>query len=87
MSILAWLLVGLVSGWLAGVVMKGGGYGCIGDIVVGVLGALVGGFLSGLLLGNDYITGFNLSTIVVAFLGAVTLIAILRTLSGGRAAL
>ncbi len=82
MSILAWLLVGLIAGWLAGVVMKGGGFGCIGDIVVGIVGALIGGFLAGILLGGDYITGLNLSTILVAFLGSVIFIATLRVLSG-----
>ncbi len=82
MSCLSWLLVGLIAGWLAGVVMKGGGYGLIGDIIVGILGALIGGFLAGLFLGGDYITGFNLGTILVAFLGSVILIAILRVLPG-----
>jgi uncharacterized membrane protein YeaQ/YmgE (transglycosylase-associated protein family) len=82
MSIVAWLLVGLIAGWLAGVVMKGGGYGCVGDIVIGIVGALIGGFLSSVFLGADYVTGLNLSTILVAFLGAVILIAILRALSG-----
>src|SRR5436190_452603 len=43
-GIVAWVVVGLVAGWLAGVVMKGGGYGFIGDIIVGLVGALVGGF-------------------------------------------
>jgi len=46
MGILAWLIVGLIAGWLAGMVMKGGGYGVVGDIIVGVIGALVGGFLA-----------------------------------------
>lgn len=82
MTILAWLVVGLIAGWLAGQVMRGGGYGLIGDIIVGIVGALVGGFLASLLIGGDFLTGFNLSTIVVAFLGSVVLIAILRALPG-----
>ena len=82
MNILAWLVVGLIAGWLAGQVMKGGGYGLVGDIVVGVLGALIGGFLAGVMLGGDYISGLNVTTIVVAFLGAVVLIAIIRMLPG-----
>ena len=46
-GLIAWIVVGLISGWLAGQVMKGGGYGMIGDIVVGLVGSLVGGFLMG----------------------------------------
>ena len=86
MNILAWLVVGLIAGWLAGQVMKGGGYGLIGDIIVGVLGALIGGFLAGLVFGGDFVSGINLTTIIVAFLGAVILIAVLRMLPGGRRA-
>ena len=70
------ILVGLIAGWLAGALVKGGGFGVIGDIVVGVLGAVLGGFLFGLL-------GFSgggglLGSIVVATVGAVVLIYILR---------
>jgi uncharacterized membrane protein YeaQ/YmgE (transglycosylase-associated protein family) len=82
MNILAWLVVGLIAGWLAGQVMKGGGYGLVGDIVVGVIGALVGGFLAGVVFGGDYISGNNIPTNVVAFLGAIILIAGLRALPG-----
>ena len=83
MGILSWILVGLVAGWLAGVVMKGGGYGVLGDIIIGIIGALVGGFLAGALFGvGDPLTGFNITTLVVAFLGAVILIAIIRALPG-----
>ena len=82
MNILAWLVVGLIAGWLAGQVMKGGGYGLVGDIVVGVVGALVGGFLAGVFFGGDYISGINIPTIVVAFIGAIILIAGLRALPG-----
>lgn len=84
MSILVWLVVGLIAGWLAGVVMRGGGFGILGDIVVGILGALIGGFLASVLLGGDYVTGLNLPTILVSFLGAVVLIAILRMIPGRR---
>ena len=82
MSILSWLIVGLVAGWLAGMVMKGSGFGVIGDMIVGILGALIGGFLSAVLLGADYVTGINLSTIVVAFIGSVILVGILRMVPG-----
>jgi uncharacterized membrane protein YeaQ/YmgE (transglycosylase-associated protein family) len=76
MEFVWFILVGLVAGWLAGMLVKGGGFGVIGDIVVGVLGALVGGFLFGFL-------GFSgggglLGGIVVATVGAVVLIFVLR---------
>ena len=76
MSILAWIVLGLIAGWLAGQVMKGGGYGLIGDLVLGIIGAIVGGFLTGVLLGRDMVNGFNIESIVVAFIGAVILIAV-----------
>jgi len=84
MNIVAWIVVGLIAGWLAGQVMKGGGYGLIGDIIVGVVGALLGGFLAGVLFGGDFISGINITTIVVAFLGAIILIAVLRMLPGSK---
>jgi uncharacterized membrane protein YeaQ/YmgE (transglycosylase-associated protein family) len=85
MSIIAWIVLGLVAGWLAGMLMRGGGYGLVGDLVLGVLGAIVGGWLTGLLLGQDLMTGFNVQSLIVAVLGAVVLIGISRLFSGGRA--
>ena len=84
MSIIAWILLGLVAGWLAGLFMRGGGYGIIGDIVLGIIGAFVGGFLGSALFGVD-VTGFNLPSILLAFVGAVIVIAISRAFSGRRA--
>jgi uncharacterized membrane protein YeaQ/YmgE (transglycosylase-associated protein family) len=85
MGILAWLVVGLVSGWLASQVMRGGGYGLIGDIIVGIVGAVIGGFLAATLLNMpDAVNGINVISILVAFIGAVILIAILRAVSGRR---
>jgi len=79
-TLLWWLLVGLIAGALASFVMRGGGYGIVGDIVVGLIGALVGGFLMNLLgLGATGAIG----TIIVAFLGACVFIALLRFFSGG----
>jgi uncharacterized membrane protein YeaQ/YmgE (transglycosylase-associated protein family) len=85
MSIIAWIVLGLVAGWLAGMVMRGGGYGVIGDIVLGIVGALIGGWVWGLMSGEDVTLGFNLSSLLIAVLGAVILIAISRALTGGRA--
>lgn len=82
MGILAWILLGLIAGVLAGMVMRGG-FGIIGDIVVGIVGALIGGFLFSA-LGSTGVTGFNLWSLFVAFIGACLLIAILRAVSGSR---
>jgi len=75
-------VVGLVAGFLASRVMRGGGYGLIGDIVVGLIGAFIGGWLAGLLgLGSFGLIG----TIVVAFIGACVLLAILHAVTRGGA--
>ena len=85
MGILAWIVVGLIAGWLASQVMRGGGYGLIGDIIVGIVGALIGGFLAATLLNMpNAVNGINVTSILVAFIGAVILIAILRMVSGRR---
>jgi uncharacterized membrane protein YeaQ/YmgE (transglycosylase-associated protein family) len=82
-GLLAWLIVGLIAGFLASRVMRGGGYGLIGDIVVGVVGAFLGGWLAGFLgLGGSY--GL-IGSIVIAFIGACILIAILHAVSRGGA--
>ncbi len=83
MGILIWIIVGIVAGWLAGLVMRGGGYGIIGDMVLGIIGALVGGFLAGALFNiPNPISGFNLPTLIIAFLGAVVVVALVRLISG-----
>ncbi len=81
MSILSWVIVGLVAGWLAGQFMRGGGYGLVGDIIIGIIGGLIGGFLTSIFFGVDAVTGLNLMSIVVAFIGAVILIALLRAVA------
>jgi len=85
MGLLSWIIVGLIAGFLAGQVMRGGGYGVIGDIIVGVLGGLLGGWVSTAILHFDAgVDGINLESIVVAFVGAVLLILILRLIGGRR---
>jgi uncharacterized membrane protein YeaQ/YmgE (transglycosylase-associated protein family) len=85
MGILAWIVVGLIAGWLASMVMRGGGYGLIGDIIVGIVGALIGGFLAANLLNMpNAVNGINITSILVAFVGALILLAILRMVSGRR---
>ncbi len=82
MGILSWLVVGLIAGFFAGAVVKGGGFGCIGDTLVGIVGGLLGGFIaSSIFHVGDPISGINLSSILIAFGGAVLLLIILRLLA------
>ena len=76
MTVIWFLIVGVVAGWLAGLLVKGGGFGLIGDLVVGILGALIGG----LLFGGGLLGGGLLGSIVVATLGAVILLVVLRVI-------
>jgi len=85
MGIISWIVVGLIAGWLAGLVVKGDGYGCIGDIVVGVIGGLLGGWIaSSFFHMGDPMSGVNLQSILVAFFGAVIFVIVLRVVSGRR---
>jgi len=80
-GIIAWLLVGLIAGWAAGKVSRGHGFGLIGDLVVGLIGALIGGLIAGAFIQGS--VGF-VGSIIVAFLGALVLLALVRLLSGRR---
>lgn len=72
---LVFILIGLIAGWLAGVLVKGGGFGILGDIAVGVLGAVIGGYLFGTVgIGGSGMLG----AILVATVGAIILIFVLR---------
>ena len=71
MGIISWLVVGAVAGYIAGFLVKGDeSLGVIGHVALGIVGAVVGGFLAGLLTGGDYLTGFNVSTVVVMLIAA-----------------
>jgi len=75
-SIIAWLIIGALAGWLAGTFVRGGGFGLLGDIVVGIIGAFIGGWLAGVLhihVGTGWI-----SAIITAAVGAALLLFILR---------
>jgi len=86
MSILAWIIVGIIAGWLAKVVVPGEGPGgLIGDLVVGIVGALIGGWLFQS-LGHTGVTGLNVPSIIVAFIGGVILLLILRLVGARRGA-
>ena len=78
-TVIWWLVVGLIAGFLASLVMRGGGYGIVGDIIVGIIGAFIGGWLFSLIgIGAGGLIG----SIIVAFVGACILIALLRLISG-----
>jgi uncharacterized membrane protein YeaQ/YmgE (transglycosylase-associated protein family) len=82
MGWLAWIVVGAVSGWLASLVMKTNRQqGLLLDIVVGILGAFIGGFLFSQ-FGSAGVTGFNIWSVFVAFVGAVVLLAVIRLVNG-----
>jgi len=81
MNVLWFLLVGVIAGWLAGVLVKGGGFGLIGDPVVGIIGVLIGGLLFGGL--GSVVGGGVLGSILVATLGSVLLLVVLRVLKRG----
>jgi uncharacterized membrane protein YeaQ/YmgE (transglycosylase-associated protein family) len=84
MDILAWIIVGIVAGFLAKAVVPGEGPGgIVGDLIVGVVGAVIGGWIMHS-FGNAGATGINIWSIFVAFLGAVVLLVILRALTGRR---
>ena len=75
-SIIIWIIVGAIAGWLAGMVVKGGGFGLIGDIVVGIVGAIIAGWLLprlGIVIGSGII-----AAIIDAFIGAVILLLIVK---------
>ena len=82
-SWLAWIIVGLIAGAVAARVVTGRGFGCLADIVVGIAGALIGGYLLGALFNVEGTVGF-IGSIVVAFLGAAVLLSVLKLLRGGR---
>lgn len=85
MDILAWIIVGIIAGFLAKAVVPGEGPGgLIGDLIVGIVGAIIGGWLFNI-FGHIGATGLNLWSILVAFIGGVVLLWIIRALSGGRA--
>lgn len=83
-NILAWIVAGLIAGWLAGLLVRGRGFGCLGDIVLGIIGAFVGAFVISFLpvrLGHElHFAG----TVIVAFIGALILAAIGRLIGGPR---
>ncbi len=83
MSIIGWLILGLIAGFIASKIYSGSGQGVVVDIVLGVLGAVVGGFLFNS-FGATGVTGFNLYSMIVAVLGAVVVLWIYHAVTGSR---
>ncbi len=83
MSIIIWIILGLVAGWLASAILGRHG-SVISDFLFGILGAIVGGFLSSAIFGWA-VTGFNLSSVIISVIGAIIVIAIYRALTGSSA--
>uniref|UniRef100_UPI003F499FFB GlsB/YeaQ/YmgE family stress response membrane protein n=1 Tax=Cupriavidus yeoncheonensis TaxID=1462994 RepID=UPI003F499FFB len=80
-GLIAWLVIGAVAGWLAGVLVKGGGFGLVVDIIVGIVGAFIGGWLAGILgisLGGGWV-----GSIITAAIGAVILLFVIRLIKRG----
>ena len=85
-GIIAWIIIGVVAGWITGKLMKGSGFGFIMDMVVGLVGALIGGWISGLVgLGPTGSHGM-IGSIIIAVIGAVILTLVVRLVTGNRSA-
>lgn len=84
MGLLATIVVGLIAGWLASLIMKTN-TGILMDLILGVVGAIVGGWISTLITGVNLVSDINVTSIIVALLGAIIVIAIYRFFSRGRA--
>ncbi len=78
-NIIAWIVVGAIAGWLASIVMKtNASQGLLTDIIVGIIGGFLGGIILNALGVGGEVTGFNLTSVLVAFIGAVVLLGLLR---------
>jgi len=84
MSILAWVVIGLLAGWIANMFMRSEAGGLMADLLLGIFGAIVGGFVVGLFTGTDYTTGLNIPVIVASVIGAIILIGGYRLLGSKK---
>jgi uncharacterized membrane protein YeaQ/YmgE (transglycosylase-associated protein family) len=85
MGIIAWIVLGAIAGWITNMIM-GGKEGVIATIILGIIGAVVGGWLAGTVLKVADVTGVNVESIVVAVIGAVIVVAVYRMVIGRRTA-
>ena len=85
MGIISWIILGAIAGWLASIVTgRNAQMGCIANIIVGIIGALIGGFVLSF-FGVSGVSGFNIYSLLVAFIGSVILLVIWNAISGRRA--
>lgn len=85
MGIISWIIIGALAGWIASMIMNTNEeQGAFGNIVVGILGAIIGGWVLDLFMSGDHLTGLNLGTLLTAILGAVILLAIVKAVRGPR---
>lgn len=85
-GLIAWIIIGVIAGWLTGKIMKGSGFGFFMDMIVGLVGALVGGFISSHLGFGGASQHGMIGSVIIAVIGAVILTIILRLISGNRSA-
>ncbi len=83
MGIVAWIVLGAIAGWITNLIM-GGGEGVLLTIILGIVGALVGGYLAGTVLGIADVTGLNVESIVVAVVGAIIVVLLYRAFARRR---
>lgn len=83
MGLIAWLIIGLIVGWLAGQWMKSGSFEVLGDIILGIVGALVGGYLASVVLNiANPVNVLDIASLIVAIIGAIILVAVVRAVTG-----
>lgn len=83
MGIISWIIIGALAGWIASMIMNTDEeQGALANIVVGIIGALIGGWVLGLITGDSHVSGFNLGTLLTAILGSVILLAIVKAVRG-----
>jgi len=84
MSVIGWIVLGLIAGWVASKIVGGSGQGFFLDLALGMVGALVGGFLYSEIFGGPGVTGFNLGSILVAIIGSIIVLAAYHAVTGRR---
>jgi uncharacterized membrane protein YeaQ/YmgE (transglycosylase-associated protein family) len=84
MSVISWIILGLIAGWIASKIVGGSGQGFFLDLALGIVGALVGGFLYSEILGGPGVTGVNLGSIIVAIIGSIIVLAVYHAVTGRR---
>jgi uncharacterized membrane protein YeaQ/YmgE (transglycosylase-associated protein family) len=83
MSIIGWIIIGALAGWIASMIMgRNEEMGWLGNIVVGIVGAIVGGLIYGFITGDDFVANFSIGTVLVAILGAIVVLFIWNAIRG-----